>query len=166
MTLSLDDISIRNHFEPGDLGMIIHMHGHIYAVENDYDIHLETYVLRGVLEFFEGYDPELDRVWICEHKNKMVGVLVLMHRENHSAQLRYFLIRKEYRSIGLGRELMEQYMGFFKQCGYRTGYLWTTNEQEAAIRLYEQHGFRLSEEKPSTAFGKPLIERRYDLDVD
>lgn len=142
--------------------MIIHLHGSIYAQENNYDIQLETYVARGLLEFYENYNADLDRIWICEHNNQIIGVLVLMHRENHTAQLRYFLILNQYRSIGLGRKLMDLYMAFFKQCQYKSGYLWTTNEQEAAIRLYQRYGYRLSEEKPSSSFGKQLMQRRYD----
>jgi hypothetical protein len=54
-------------------------------------------------------------------------------------------------------------MEFYKQCGYQTSYLWTTNELPAAATLYTRAGFRLTEEKESTAFGKPLKEQRYDL---
>ncbi len=35
----------------------------------------------------------------------------------------------------------------------------------AAAALYRRYGFRLTEEKPSTAFGRPLREQRYDLVV-
>ena len=75
----------------------------------------------------------------------------------------YFLVTPAFRGLGLGRKLLDQYMAFLRQCQYRSTYLWTTEEQVTAIRLYQRYGFRLSEEKPSTAFGKPLIEQRYDL---
>ncbi|WP_230679989.1 GNAT family N-acetyltransferase [Pontibacter rufus] len=95
----------------------------------------------------------------------MVGFLLLLHRPGNTAQLRYFLIEPEYRGIGLGKKLMDLYMAFFRAMGYTSSYLWTTHEQEAAIALYKRYGFRLTEEKPSTAFGKPLTEQRYDLKV-
>jgi peptidyl-dipeptidase Dcp len=89
-----------------------------------------------------------------------------MHRENDAAQLRYFLIDPRYRGIGLGKKLMELYMEFLHQCKYRSSYLWTTHELDAAASLYKKHGFKLTEEKESTAFGKPLREQRYDLFID
>jgi ribosomal protein S18 acetylase RimI-like enzyme len=161
----LDDIVIRHTLRPGDIGYIIHLHGHIYAVEYNYGIEFESYVAEGLLEFYRRYDPEKDRMWICEHNRSIVGFLLLMHRENNAAQLRYFLIHPEYRGIGLGKKLMELFMEFFHACGYTSTYFLTTNELHAAASLYTRHGFILTEEKESTEFGKRLVEQRYELVV-
>jgi peptidyl-dipeptidase Dcp len=80
-----------------------------------------------------------------------------------AAQLRYFLIEPEFRGLGLGSRLMSLYMGFLRECGYQQSYLWTTHELTTAAFLYKRCGFTLTEEKESTAFGKPLREQRYDL---
>jgi GNAT superfamily N-acetyltransferase len=85
-----------------------------------------------------------------------------MHR-GEAAQLRYFILAPAYRGIGLGKKLMELYMDFLRQAGYQSSYLWTTNELPAAISLYKRYGFVLTDEKPSDAFGKPVIEQRYEL---
>ncbi len=58
---------------------------------------------------------------------------------------------------------MQLYMDFFNNCNYESCYLWTTNELYAAASLYIRHGFKLTEEKESITFGKPLKEQRYDL---
>ena len=79
------------------------------------------------------------------------------------AQLRYFLIEPEFRGLGLGQKLLNLYMDFLYQCGYKKSYLWTTHELNTAASLYKRFGFKLSEEKESTDFGKPLREQRYDL---
>jgi peptidyl-dipeptidase Dcp len=47
--------------------------------------------------------------------------------------------------------------------GYQEFYLCTTHELSTAASLYKRAGFKLTEEKKSTAFGKPLREQRYDL---
>lgn len=161
--ITLDDITIRTELKPGDLGYVIYRHGELYHTEYNYGISFETYVGAGLYEFYKNYDPALDRAWVCEHENKMVGFVLLMHRENNAAQLRYFLIEPEYRGIGLGKKLMQLYMDFLKEKGYQSSYLWTTNELSSAASLYKRHGFELTEENPSTAFGKPLMEQRYDL---
>jgi peptidyl-dipeptidase Dcp len=86
-----------------------------------------------------------------------------MHRDRAVAQLRYFYLEPEYRGMGLGKRLMKLFMEFLVSRNYRTSYLWTTNELGAAASLYMRHGFELTMEKESTAFGKPLVEQRYDL---
>jgi N-acetylglutamate synthase-like GNAT family acetyltransferase len=159
----LDNINIRTEPKAGDLGYVIYRHGKLYDEEYNYGISFETYVGAGMYEFYNNYNPEMDRVWICEHDNRIVGFLLLMHRENNAAQLRYFYIEPEYRGIGLGKKLMQLYMDFLKEKGYQSSYLWTTHELHSAASLYKRHGFKLAEEKQSTAFGKPLKEQRYDL---
>jgi len=156
-------ITIRTELRPGDLGYLIYLHGHLYGNEYQYGISFETYVAKGVHEFYQQYDQQKDKVWICEDGNRIVGFLLLMHRENNTAQLRYFILEPDYRGIGLGKRLMMLYMDHLRDEGYRHSYLWTTSDLKAAAVLYTRHGFRLTEEKPSEVFGKPLYEQRYDL---
>jgi ribosomal protein S18 acetylase RimI-like enzyme len=161
-SLTLADITIRTELQAGDIGYLTYLHGILYRAEYNYGLSFEGYVAAGLHEFVMNYDPARSRVWVCEYDNKMVGFLALMDR-GEAAQLRYFLIAPAFRGLGLGRKLLDQYMAFLRQCQYRSTYLWTTEEQVAAIKLYQRYGFRLSEEKASTAFGKPLVEQRYDL---
>jgi peptidyl-dipeptidase Dcp len=160
--VSLDDISIRTELRPGDIGYVTYMHGALYGREYGYGIQFETYVANGLCEFYEKYNPERSRVWVCEHNDRMIGFLLLMDR-GKAAQLRYFLIEPEYRSIGLGSKLLNLYIDFLHQCDYKESYLWTTHELITAATLYKRVGFKLTEEKESTDFGKPLREQRYDL---
>ena len=160
--VSLRDISIRTELRPGDLGYVIYLHGTLYSKEYGYGIQFENYVARGLCEFFEKYHPKRNRVWVCEHNDRMIGFLLLMDR-GESAQLRYFLIEPEYRGIGLGSKLLKLYMDFLLECGYKVSYLWTTHELSTASFLYKRLGFQLTEEEESAAFGKPLKEQRYDL---
>jgi peptidyl-dipeptidase Dcp len=161
-TVVLDDISLRRALLPGDLGYIAYMHGDLYAKECGYGLNFEAYVLDGLGELAHEYDAEKDRIWMCEHEGRIIGVLVAQHRQS-AIQLRYFIFLPEYRGIGLGKKMMAEFIAFMEQRGVKDAYLWTTDEQHAAISLYTRFGFKLTEEKPSNAFGKPLIERRYDL---
>ena len=165
MSFTLEDINIRTNLQPGDLGYVIHRHGKLYAKEYGYGIVFESYVAAGIHEFYQAYEPSRDRVWICEHDDNIVGFLLLMHRSERLAQLRFFYLDAPYRGVGLGKKLMKLYMEFLTQCGYTSSYLWTTHEQTGAAFLYQQYGFTLTEEKNSSAFGKPLREQRYELTV-
>lgn len=162
MSISLSNISIRTTLKPGDLGYIIYLHGKLYKEEYNYGIEFEAFVAQGLSEFYSKYNPERDRVWICEHEEKIVGFLLLTDRGD-SAQLRYFLITPEYRGIGLGNKLMNLFFDFVKQCSYNSSYLWTTSDLHEAAHLYKKFGFKLTEEKKSSAFfGKEVTEQRYD----
>jgi len=163
MKPKLADIAIRTDLRLGDIGAIIRMHATLYGSEYGYGIQFETYVALGLNEFYAEYDPGRDRVWICEHGERMIGSMLLMHRKSDSAQLRYFLIRPEYRGIGLGKRLMDLWMQFLREHGYRSAYLWTVDELPVAAALYRKYGFTLTEERPSTAFGKAVREQRYNL---
>ena len=140
--VKLTDIQIRTELRPGDIGYVVYMHGRLYKKEYNYGIEFETYVAAGLAEFYQQYDPEKDRVWICEYKNKIVGFLLLMHRGD-AAQLRYFILKPKYRGLGLGNKLMSLYVDHLKKCKYKTSYLWTTDELPASAHLYQKFGFKL-----------------------
>lgn len=158
-----EEITIRTHLRPGDIGYVTYRHGKLYNEEYGYGISFEAYVAGGLFEFCKNYDPRIDRTWICEHGDVIVGFLLLMHRENNAAQLRYFFLEPAYRGLGLGKRLMSLYVEFFRECGYTSSYLWTTHELNAAASLYKRYGFQLMEEKTSNTFGKELREQRYEL---
>ncbi|MBS1530629.1 MAG: MarR family transcriptional regulator [Bacteroidetes bacterium] len=160
--VTLDEIMIRTILQPGDLGYVAYLHGNIYAEECGYGLNFEAYVLESLGEFAHQYDPAKDRVWICEHEGRVIGFLAGVHR-GESVQLRYFILLAEYRGIGLGKKLMGAFMAYMREQSITKAYLWTTNEQHTATALYARYGFKLTEEKPSMAFDKPLIEQRYDL---
>ncbi len=160
------NISVRTELKAGDLGFVVYRHGKLYSEENGYGISFEAYVAGGLAEFYKSYDPEKDRVWVCEDGDQIIGFLLAMHRDQTTAQFRYFYLEPEYRGLGLGNKLMQLFMDFLKEKNYQFVYLWTTNEQMAATKLYQRYGFELAEEKDSNAFGKPLIEQRFDLHLE
>ena len=165
MKVLLDEITIRTEPRAGDLGYVVYLHGDLYGREYGFGGQFETYVAKGVAEFFENYDSSRDRIWLAEHEGSIIGSLVLMHREDNTAQLRYFLIHPDYRGIGLGKRLMDLWIAFAHQVGYQRAFLLTADELNAAISLYKRHGFTLTSEHDSTAFGRPLREQRYDAQL-
>ncbi|QHS59771.1 GNAT family N-acetyltransferase [Chitinophaga agri] len=156
------DITIRTSLRTGDLGYVAYMHGRIYNQELGYGFNFERYVLEGLLEFSRQYDPQNDRVWICEYKDRIVGFLMALSRSK-TVQLRYFIIEPDFRGYGLGKQLMDRFMAFMDEQQFDHAYLWTTHQQDTAVSLYLRHGFVLTEEKDSNAFDTPLTEKRYDL---
>lgn len=161
--LNIEDIHIRTELKPGDLGYLVYLHGHLYGIEYQYGVGFESYVAQGIHEFYQQYDPVKDRVWMCEHRGRIIGSLVLMHRGEHTAQLRYFILEPGYRNLGLGKRLMLLFMDHLKKAGYTKAYLWTTEELSRAAALYRKNGFYLAETKLNSSFGSLVVEQRYDL---
>src|SRR5215217_5214934 len=110
--LKYKNVAIRTDLKPGDLGYVIYRHGRLYAEENGYGIAFEAYVAAGLAEFYRGYDAEKDRVWVCENEGEIIGFLLLMHRSETAAQLRYFYLEPNWRGVGLGNYLMRLFMDF------------------------------------------------------
>lgn len=69
---SLDDITIRTDLGSGDLGYITYLHGMLYKQEYGYGISFETYVAKGLAEFFQQFDPSRNRVWVCEADSRII----------------------------------------------------------------------------------------------
>ena len=161
--MTLEDINIRHDLRPGDLGYVIYRASKLAERENNYGVPFEAYVAGGLVQFYENYDPSRDHVWVCEHDSRIIGFLLLVHRENNTAQLKNFYLEPEYRGIGLGKKLMLQFISLLKENGYSSSYLWTTDEQQTATALYKRHGYVLAEEKQSVAFGRPVVEQKFVL---
>ncbi|WP_276485571.1 GNAT family N-acetyltransferase [Paraflavitalea pollutisoli] len=160
---TLQDITIRTELAPGDLSFAIYRQAKLYSEEYNFGIAFESYALAGMHEFCTTYDPEKDRVWVCEDDGNIIGFVLLMHREKNGSQLRYFYIDSAYRGIGLGKKLMQLFVDYHNEKGYDYSYLWTTAELDSAISLYVRFGFELTEEKQTNAFGRLVTERRYEL---
>ncbi|HVW95838.1 MAG TPA: GNAT family N-acetyltransferase [Mucilaginibacter sp.] len=166
INIDLNEVTIRTELRPGDIGYVTWMHGVLYSSEYGYGINFEAYVAKGLHEFYANYDPRKDGIWIAEHQGKIVGFLLLMHRDEGTSQLRYFILQPEYRGVGLGKKLTVLLQEFLTARKYRRCYLWTTHEQTKAADIYKKMGFRLTEEMKSTAFGKPLKEQGYEMEIN
>ena len=122
-------VRIRTNLLPGYLGYVAYLHGRLYVEESGYGFGFETYVMGGLHEFAKLYDPAKDRVWICEHQQKIVGFLMGFHRED-AVQLRYFLLMPDYRGLGLDKKLMELFIAFMNEREIKRAYLWTTTNRK------------------------------------
>lgn len=154
---------IRNTLEPGDLGQVAALHGKVYSEEHDLGIGFEAYVMESLLEFYRAYDQKKDKVWVVESKGKLVGFVLLMHRPSNRAQLRYFILEKGFRGLGIGSRLIDEWMKFYTESNYDAAYLYTTAGLDAAASLYLKMGFRKISEMKSRNFGVQLLEQYYEL---
>lgn len=155
MKAKLSDIKIRSEYQAGDIGALTLMHGLYY----DFGINFEAYVAKTLSDFYLNLDPKRECYWFAEHQGDIIGHIALKNTDGW-AQLRYFLIDKEYRGIGLGQQLISLFFDFMKSAGYSKSFLLTEKGLKTAAHIYEKYGYRYVSSN-LTDYG--LEERRYEF---
>lgn len=161
----IPEIGIRTEIRPGDLGMLVHLHGWIYASECGYNHIFEAYVCKTFYDWMRTYDPDTDRLWIAEVDGQIIGSLAIVGKPDNRAQLRWFIVHPDYRESGLGRRLFREAMTYCRSKGFDRVFLETTDDQEKAIGMYVKAGFRQTGEQANEAWGVRHTERTYELDL-
>ena len=156
-------VRVRIGLKPGDVGYITYLHGVVYHEEYGLDTTFEPYVARPLAEFALNRGNPRQRMWVAERYGVVCGSAAIVEHSRDEAQLRWLILSKDARGVGLGRRLVGWALGFCREQGYRSVFLWTFSELEAAAHLYRTHGFKLTEEKTHTIWGRVLTEQRYDL---
>src|SRR5262245_10985500 len=100
MATSDSAVRIRPQLKPGDLGMVVHLHGVIYAREYGLDTSFEPYVAGPLADCVR---DGTGRVWIAEDASRMLGSIAMVDAGERLGQLRWFLLVPEARGTGLGR---------------------------------------------------------------
>jgi GNAT superfamily N-acetyltransferase len=157
-----DDVRIRHMLEPGDLGMVVHLHGVIYAREYGLDTTFEPYVAKPLAEFaMQG----AGRLWIAEKDGQVVGSVAMVDAGDRVGQLRWFLLTPEARGTGLGRRLLETALDYGRERGFSRIFLWSFADLADALRLYERVGFKIVEKKTGIVWGAERTEVRMDMEL-
>jgi GNAT superfamily N-acetyltransferase len=155
---------LRTH-QPGDMGWVIHRHGAIYAREWGYNAEFEALVARICADFLDRFDPAGERCWIAERYGAIIGSVFVVRKSKTVAKLRLLLVEPEARGLGLGRRLVDECLAFARQAGYRRLTLWTQSELDAARRIYQQAGFRRTQQEKHRSFGKDLVAETWDREL-
>jgi DNA-binding MarR family transcriptional regulator/GNAT superfamily N-acetyltransferase len=148
---------------PGDLGWILERHGALYAREYGYDATFEGMVARIIADFAAGHDPAREAAWIAELDGRRVGSILCVRRDDTTAQLRVLLVEPGARGLGIGGRLVDECLAFARRAGYARIVLFTYDVHSEARRIYERAGFRLDEQHPTHAHGRPLVDQLWSL---
>jgi DNA-binding MarR family transcriptional regulator/N-acetylglutamate synthase-like GNAT family acetyltransferase len=156
------DYSVRTH-RSGDIGMIVHRHGVIYAKEFGYDERFEALVAKVVAGFIENLKPKRERCWIAERDGHFLGSVMVVEKKKSIAQLRLLIVEPDARGMGIGRRLVDEVIRFAKKAGYKRVQLWTQSELTAARNIYRAAGFKIIGTEGHESFGKKLNAEVWEL---
>jgi GNAT superfamily N-acetyltransferase len=157
----------------GDLGWMVHRQAVVYAKEFGYSQLFETYLHEGAAVFLHRFDAARDRIWVAESaasrkgsSRSILGFVAIQHDPDRRgwAKLRWFLVEREARGLGVGSRLLKAAVAFSRKAGYKGLLLWTVDDLEAARALYEKAGFSLVFQDPMPCGWAPWgHEQRWEL---
>lgn len=154
-------VEIREGWVPGAVGEIAAAHGRYYAEHWDFGPVFESKVAGGLAAFAGrmGADDLMLTAW---KGADFAGSLVIDANDPAAGgldQLHWFFVAAPGR--GLGARLMERAMAHVDARG-RACVLETFAGLDAARRLYERHGFVLTDETEARTWGTPVREQRFE----
>jgi len=150
---------------PGDIGWVVQSHGALYAAEYGFDASFEALVADIAGKFLASHESGRERCWIAEHDGVQAGSVFLVRASDEVAKLRLLLVTPQARGHRLGRRLVDEAIGFARQCGYRKLTLWTQSILTAARGIYQAAGFELVATEPHRSFGQDLIGETWELNL-
>ncbi|MEP6608887.1 MAG: GNAT family N-acetyltransferase [Burkholderiaceae bacterium] len=148
---------------PGGLAQSCALQTRYYARDHGFGAVFEAGRLGDIGSFLSRYDAKRDGVWLLVNGGQVHGSIVIDSGAQPSggAQLRWFIVGDELRRCGMGQRLMFAAMNFCR-ARFQRVFLHTFAGLDAARRLYEQHGFVLIDQHPTTAWGPPVLEQRLE----
>ena len=149
-------------YRPGSIGRIAEMHGRYYAREWGFPPSFEAGVARSLADFVDGYDAARDGLWLLDGDLVLASIALIGPRGAEPARLRWFIADDRARGSGAGERLMQAAMDFARGAGYRHVFLTTFAGLDAARRLYERHGFTLTEQSRADYWGAAVEGQRFD----
>jgi GNAT superfamily N-acetyltransferase len=160
-------VEIVNGYIPGAIGRIVELHGTYYAGRAGFGLYFESKVARELCEFMERGDEGRDGLWLAVRDGRVEGSIAIdgTHAGTEGAHLRWFIVSEPLRGRGIGQRLLEKSLDFCRARGYRSVYLWTFGGLDAARRLYERCGFRLTMQRRGDQWGIEVDEQRFELSI-
>ena len=142
--------------EVGDLAYIAHRQSVLYELEYGFGNDYEAVISRVVADYISDYDDGLDKCWIAECNDKIVGSIFCVNGGDGMAKLRLLYVDPMARGMGLGGKLIAEMIKFARKKHYKKIEFWTVDCLDAALHLYEKVGFEHISSQPCQDFGRHL----------
>src|SRR5438552_13504769 len=151
-------------YVPGSIGRIVELHGRYYARDWRFGPYFEAKVASELGELLARLDPKRDGFWIAAEDDEIVGGIAIDGScAPDAARLRFFIVDDSLRGKGFGDQLMRTALDFCRRAGHQHVFRSTFAGLAAARKLYERHGFALTDERSDRTWGVEVTEQGFDL---
>ncbi|MEI1681807.1 bifunctional helix-turn-helix transcriptional regulator/GNAT family N-acetyltransferase [Acinetobacter baumannii] len=157
------NIEIVSGYRAGMIGRITQMHGNYYAKNYGFGHFFEAKVASGLAEFSERLQEESNNIWLAIHNDQIIGSVAIDGQDlgNNEAHLRWFILEDGYQGSGVGKRLLAEAIAFCDEKRFAAVQLWTFSGLDAARKLYESFGFKLTKEWDGNQWGKTMLEQQF-----
>lgn len=155
-------ITMTTGYRSGLIGEIAAAHARYYAEQWGFGVYFEAKVAADCAGFMERAGPD-DLILSAWEGDTFAGSLIVDGHDPEAdlgqAHLRWFIVTRSGR--GLGATMMAQAIAWLDTRGV-TCFLTTFRGLDAARRLYERHGFTLTDETETKTWGTSVLGQRFD----
>ena len=161
---AVSPVTIRG-YRAGDEDYIIRRHGAMYLAEYGLSEVFAQFVDGLVRRFVQNLNPARECVLIPELEGTPMGSIAIADAGGDTAQLRFFLLEKEARGMGLGLRLAEAAVDFARKAGYRHIFLDTISDLTSARAIYKRLGFTVTETHTQNDWGREVLNEKWEMDL-
>ena len=113
---------------------------------------------------YERFDDSKTKriIWVDVDCVVIKGSICILKNYEGEAQLSLFVTEPSLQRLGIGTQLMQKEMDFFKEKGYRHIFLWTIEICESALYLHDKFEFRRPDTKPNDTWARYLTEELWE----
>lgn len=152
---------------PGDLGWLIGLHGRWCAGNAGFGLDLERAVARIAADVAARLSPPRVTMLVARGPDSPLATLTADADDPDGAgrgHIRIVITEPRAQGQGLAGKLMAAGLDNLRAAGAPGAYLDTFAGHDAARRVYERAGFRLTREAPGETWGAVMSEQRFELD--
>ena len=147
-------VAIRT-FRTGDMGFITARQSILYSENYGWGVGMEALIGEITSAFLRNFQAGREQCWVAEQGGRMLGSVFLVADGPETCRLRLLYVEAEARGLGIGRELVDECIGFARAAGYRELILWTHTVLTSARKIYAAAGFEIVSVETHDEFGKP-----------
>lgn len=92
------------------------------------------------------------KIYILDAGDHVIGSIAIARIDQNVARICRFYIDRDYRSIGLGKQLLEKALNYCRKAGYKQVYADVWYKMQPVIKLYEKMGFLFEKEEDGEIF--------------
>jgi ribosomal protein S18 acetylase RimI-like enzyme len=149
----------------GDANRILTLMREVFIDEMGWDRAFLVDSAHTLVQLFSAGDGAGDLFLVCLSGKKIVGLVVLRDAGEGTGFIRWLVVHRSARGIGLGRLLLERALAFAEESGFGRVRLVTVRDLSLALDFYRGVGFREVARKPGVLWRMPHELCFMELDI-